>query len=371
MPLLVYQRKKHSDMENITQQVMSTQPEAGHETSEVITLQQFISLLKEEEDYWAPDQNNTRLMISRLRKIFYDEWGWNSELIRGAKEAENRYAVNILETPTPHTKQLRRFVANTYTPLHREVVYSEVDKIYGNSRAGQVPYIYQNDRQELVLPTWFMNDIGHVLAGVDAYNHPQVVSPLPDFLMFLAKLFPHVDSNMDVATWLGDIASSSGDFLFDYLRNGRTPLTPEQEQHYIDIDAPGSDMLGNIDAYVIAAHYDVGSSNGMRFTDILEDYYFNDKSPQSKRFSIYCEAIGLKGWNGESFANEQKWLKYYTKHLRNNICFQVFSLAKKDLRTIVVLLRIWMGGFKDVLKKEPLLQIWLKALKENVKRESK
>jgi hypothetical protein len=358
-------------MEQVTQQVLSVQPEAGHDTSDVITIQQFIALLREEEDYWAPDQHNTKLMISRLRKIFYDEWGWNSELIRGAKNAENRYTVNILETPTEHTKQLRRFVANTYTPLHREVVYSEADKIYGDSRAGEVPFIYKNDKQELRLPIGFMNDIGHVLAGVDAYNHPQVVSPLPGFLMFMAKLFPHVDSNMDVATWLGDIASSSGDFLFDYLRNGRRALTPEQEQHYIDIDAPGSDMLGNIDAYIIAKHYDVGSGNGMRFTDILEDYYFSDNSVQKKRCSIFCEVIGLKGWNGESFANEDEWLKYYIKHLRNNICFQVFSLAKKDLRTIVVLLRIWMGGFEKVLKKEPLLQIWLKALKENVKLESK
>ena len=355
--------------EGLFQPLLVTTPEPGHKLKDVLTLQQMIALLKEEEDYWQPEQQNTKLMISRLRKIFYDQWGWNSELIRGAKDIATRYDVEILPTPTAHAKPIRRYVNKSYQPVYRKVVYTNHDRIYGSSRAGEVPFIYHDDHQELLLPDGYYCDTAHVLAGLDAYNYKEPVSPLPYFLFFLKDLLPHVDSNVDIVTWLGDIASTSGDFIFDYIRNKNRPVSMSQEQTYINIDAPGSDMLGDVDPYIISQHYDVGSSKGMRYTDILEDYYFNPASARNKRCSIFCASVGLKGWDGNKFSNEAEWMKYYTKQLRDNITFQVFSLSAEKISAFILLLKIWFNGYSSVLKKELLLEIWLIALKEQIKKE--
>ncbi len=349
-------------MASLYQPVLVKSPEPGHALADVLTLEQMIALLREEEDYWTGDQNNTKLMITKLRKIFYDQWGWNSELIRGAKDIEMRYQVSIVDDPTEHTKAVRRYQDNQYQPKHRLVTYTDHDRIYGNTRVGQVPFIYQKDHQEIVLPDGTYCDCAHILAGLDAYNYKEPVSPLPNFLFFLNFLVPHVDSNVDIVTWLGDIASSSGDFMFYYLNNNKI-ATPEIEQNYINTDAPGSDMLGDIDPYVIAAKYDVGATNGMRYTDILTDYYLNPKSVRQQRFTIYCDSIGLKDWNGKSFGNEKDWMKYYIKQLRDNITFQIVSLTKLDFRTIILLLQIWFNQYEAILKKRLLLQIYLDQLK--------
>lgn len=379
-------------METLVQPIFSPDPEPGHQLADVLTLEEFVKLLREEEDYWEGEQHNTKLIITRLRKIFYDQWGWNTELIRGAAKIEGRYLTEIVDDPVtekddkgvmvklskPHhravmfklSKPVPRYVDNEYQPKHRTITYRPDDRVYGNTRAGQTPFIYKNDHQEVILPEGFYCDVAHILAGLDAFNHPQIVTPLPNFLTFAARLFPHVDSNMDIVTWLGDIASSSGDFFFDYLNHKKKPLTTAQEQHYIDIDAPGSDMLGDIDPYVIRAHYDVSATKGQRFTDILLDYYSAGNKHRRRRTSIYCEQVGLKGWDGKSFSNEKEWLAFYKRHLKFNTCFQVFSLTDEKLRSVWLPAVVWFGWYKDVLKFEPLLEIYLKALKENIKKES-
>ncbi len=347
-------------------------PEPSHKLEDVISMSEFINLLKEEEDYWTPDQTNTKLMITKLRKIFYDEWGWSSELIKGAAAIPQRYVVQIVDTPSEHTKVVRRYVKHVQISKHREVTYGPNDRVYGNSRVGTSPFIYKTDHQEVILPDGTYCDAAHILAGLDAYNYLAMVTPLPSWLGFIAKLFPHVDSNVDIVTWLGDIASSSVDFLMTYKRDKERPLSVETEQKYINRDAPGSDMLGDIEPYVIAKNYDVGSTNGKRYTDILEDYYFGTDAIRSHRFSIYAAAVGLKNFNGTSFANERDWMTYYKKQLRDNCSFQAFSLTDEtSLKSIWLPLMIWLNGHQDVLKLELLLEIYLKTLKEEINKEPK
>lgn len=377
-------------MPTLTQPILVTHPEPHHAHADVLTFAQFLALLREEEDYFVGEQHNTNLSITRLRKIFYDQWGWNSELIRAAAAVEGRYVVTIVSDPATvnvpntnpnianttipkaHAKPLRRYRNNSYQPKHRLVTYRPDDRVYGNTRVGQVAFIYQSDHQEVLLPDGHYCDLAHVLSGLDALNHPQIVSPLPAFLSFLAHLGPHVESNADMATWLGDIGSSAGDFLHCYLNTDQKPLSVGQEQKFINLDAPGSDMLGNIDAYVIAHHYDVGSTNGLRFTDILADYYEPD-APGSRfrahRFSTFCQVIGLEGWNGETFANEAQWLKQYHWQLRNETCFQLYSLTEELLSSIWLMLRVYFNGYSSVLKLDILLQLYLDGLKEHIKQE--
>ena len=361
-------------MSQLVQPILVTSPEPGHDPEKALSLKQFTNLLREEEDYYPSEQNNTKLMITRLRKIFYDQWGWNSELIRGAAHIEGRYEVKIMSDSSEHSKEVKRYKKNDYEPKHRVITYRPNDRVYGDTRVGQTPLIYQNDHQEVRLPDGTYCDIAHILAGLDAYNYKQVVSPLPKFLEFFTFLVPHVESNMDIVTWLGDIASTAGDFLFYYLRHGKTSLNIEREQAYINSDASGSDMLGDIDPYVIAHHYDVSSNNGQRFTDILTDYYLGESSGKTfreNRFSTYCSLVGLKGWDGEKFDNEKRWMKFYKKQLRDNISFQVFSLTQEKLKSIWLPLLVWFNGYGKVLKKEELLDIYLIALKELIKKEPK
>ena len=361
-------------MNELVQPVLTKHPEPNHQLKDVLTLETFISLLKEEEDYWIGEEHNTKLMISRLRKIFYDQWGWNKELIRGAAKIDCRYIIEIVDDPSEHTRKVTRYTDNEYQPKHRQVTYRDNDRIYGNTRVGQSPFIYKNDHQEIVLPDGNYCDAAHILAGLDAFNYPQLVTPLPplpSFFNFIKYILPHVDSNMDIVTWLGDIASSSGDFLFAWLRNNQKPNSIAEEQKYIDIDAPGSDMLGDIEPYIIAKHYDVGTANGKRVTEIYSDYYFGNQNPPLRncRFSRFCDCVGLKGWNGTCFANEKEWLTFYKKQLRDNTCFQVFSLTTENIKSIIMLIKIWFNGYQDVLKLELLLEIFLKTLKEKIKLE--
>lgn len=366
-------------MNTLYQPILVTSPEPHHAPEDVLTLAQFLDLLKIEEDYYPGEQHNTVLMITRLRKIFYDEWGWNTQLVRARAHIETRYQVTVVDDPTEvnvpvkHAKPIPQYRDNEYQPRHRVITYRADDRVYGNSRVGQVPDIYKNDHQEVILPDGFYCDVAHILAGLDAANFPQVVSPLPNFLSFLDSLVPHVDANIDVATWLGDIGSTSGDFLFKYLKNNSKPIGSHEEQQSINVETPGSDMLGNIDTYVIARHYDVASNNGQRVTEILADYYQpgpNGSVHRQNRFLIYCQAVGLKDWNGNNFANEQQWLEYYHKQLRNDVCFQVFSLTVENVKSLLLMARIYFNGFQEVLKLDLLLRIYLNALKSLIKQES-
>ncbi|MGB3800610.1 MAG: hypothetical protein WA952_12420 [Lewinella sp.] len=331
-----------------------------------------MDLVREEEDYYAGEENNTRLMITRLRKIFYDAWGWNSELIRGARSIEARYMTTIVPDATQHSKPVRRYGKQGYEPKHRLITYRQDDRVYGDTRVGEVPPIYQSDHQEVRLPSGALCDLAHVLAGLDAFNYPQVVSPLPRFLQFAAKVFPHVDSNGDVVTWLGDIASSSGDFLFDRIRKNRD-LSASDKQKIIERDAPGSDMLGNIDAFVVAHFFDTGTTGGERVSEILRKYYHGPGGPspyRRKRIGVFCEAIGLKGWDGRNFSNEDRWMRYYRHHLRNNVAFQVFSLTDMKLDSIYLPLGVYFGRYNRELEMTHLLQIWLEALRTELMKEN-
>ena len=357
-------------MTELFQPLLVSTPEATQPGCTAFSVQQFIELLKVEENYWPGEQTNTRLTITRLRKIFYDKWGWDDQLIRKAANIPGRYQVDIVEQPIEGAKKMRWHKNEEEHPKYRKVTYTVSDKVHPEL-AGTSPDIYLCNHQEVTLPGGYCCDIAHVLAGIDAYNNPDVVSPLPR-LLNLYKIGPYVKSNQDVVTWLGDIASSSGDFLFAYRRKHRKPIGTHMEQGYIYTDAPGSDMLGNIDSFVISRYYDVGADNGKRLTEILTDYYSGTGANpplRNQRCWLFCEAVGLKGWNGNNFENENEWIDLYHKELRDNICFQVASLADGILETIRLVVPVWFNCYTDVLKINELLVIWLDALKQEIKKE--
>jgi len=363
--------------ETIVQPIESNVPEIPAKGNG-ISFAHFIDLLRREEDFFRAEQHKTKIMFSRLRKIFYDNWGWNTELIRGASKIEGRYEVTVVDDPTPQTNKKPRAGSRLQTSnydivyKHREVKVKQGDWLNPGD-AGKTPEIYANDNQDVHLPEELYCDLGHVLAGVDAYNFFAPVTPLPNCLTWARKLFPYVDSNVDIVTWLGDIASSSGEFLFQNLRKKR-PLTDEEKQDIINEYATASDMLGDIDPYIIVNYYNTLAPVGQRVTDILQDYYQGGTDSsffRQHRYSYFCDIIGLKGWDGQAFANEDEWMKYYRRQLRNNITFQVFSLTEQKIKSVWLPLWIWFGFYDKVLEMDTLLTIFVDALKKEIKNEAK
>lgn len=354
----------------LVQPILSKCPEPNHDINDVLTLDNFLELLREEEDYFSGEQHNTKLMITRLRKIFYDKWGWNTQLIRKAAYVEGRYEVDIVDCSennekTFYAKKVRRYHQYKNKPKCRLVAYRANDRIYGRLKDNESPFIYIKNYQSVLLPDDYFCDIAHILAGLDAYNYPQVVSPMPNFLSPFSRMIPYVQSNMDTVTWLGDLATIACDFLFHYLDPECKPIDLEDEQKYIESGAPGSDMLGNIDAFVISKCYNISNHNGERVTDILKNYYYEvGEEDREKRIHIFTEAVGLKGWDGNCFANEENWITIYEKQLRNNTAFQTFSLSEAGINKFVLPYKIWRGRYNEVIKCELLLRLFITAIKD-------
>ncbi len=333
-----------------------------------ISLKRFLELLENEEDYFKGEQHCTRIMITRLRKIFYDIYGWNSQLIRGAADIQGRYEVKLVPGRPSHEKgDAKEFMPK---PKHRVVTVKEGD--WMNPDAGTIPEIFANNNQQVVLPSGLYCDMGHVLGGMDAFNYRAPVTPLPNVFLWLKRLFPLVDSNMDIVTWLGDIASSAGEFLYKELQEKRD-LTDEEMQKIINRYAPGPDMLGDIDPYVICQIYNTKAEYGLRVTEIFRDYYSESGLGayyRKRRSSYFSSKVGLIGWDGNAFQNEGKWMEYYMKQLKNNNAFYIFSRCE-GVRGVFLALFTWMGHYKHTTHDRLLLRIFLNSVKRDIKTETK
>jgi len=335
----------------------------------IIPFLDFLNLLKNEEDYFRGEQQNTKVMITRLRKIFYDKYGWNKELIRKAAHIEGRYNVEIAvsssqnSTHTHEAPLQNSRIKNT----HRKRVVMVKDGDWMNPNAGTVPEIYKDSHQQVILPSGAYCDMGHVLAGMDAYNNAMPVTPLPNSLMLFYKLLPHVNKNTDAATWLGDLSSTCGE-LFSYYINHKVEADSNEKQNIIDETAPAVDMLGNIDSYVIATSYDIATNNGMRVTDILYDYYCNSNNTFRKnRLPLFCEQLGLLGWNGSEFKNEKTWKAFYSKELKTITAFYVESRFAK-IWNYYYAFGIWLGMYNNIVCAHEVVTSLLYALKQAMKK---
>jgi len=352
------------------QPILSKKPEPGHIT-DAFTFPKWLELITLEEDYYEGDQNKTKLMFTLLRKIYYDSWGWSTQVIRAVADVPGRYYTEMVPVyaPSQETKSKSFYKHKQYDipTLSYKVVYRADDKVYPE-RAGQTPEIYANDGQEIINPQGYYCDIGHIFSGIDAWNNFAPISPLPDWLMWCRFLLPSVDSNVDFATWLGDIASTAGDFLIDQLKNKKIPR--DEEQSDIDRDAPGSDMLGDIDPYVIIHYFDTKCEVGMRISQMISQYYHDEGclEYQAKKFSIFSKYIGLKDLVGDKFSNEKEWLKKYKKQLRNATIFYVYGEVGK-FKGLWLAIKIWLRLFEKKLALTLLLQIFIDELKNQIRNE--
>ncbi len=264
----------------------------------------FIALLRKEEARYPKEAQNLPMMITRLRRIFYGTSGWEDFLIPRRKEVPTRYE-SVPKEKREEEIDLGWQSTRTYQDPP-DVYYKQEGKKDEKLELMQ-PFKGQKDiyPQEVQLPNGQLVDIGHVLAGLDALNYPSAVG-LP------LGIGPMVEDNAAAATWIGDLGSAVAETVMQHFK-GAGPvddqITPAQIQAQVDALAPARDMRGNLDAYVIASHFDTMSVGQMTVTDILESYYLSSNQKQFKPYTTFADAIGLgflkQGGGGDA---ENKWI---------------------------------------------------------------
>jgi len=349
-PVLTVQRTPINKLDNSIQRQELEQPIVEEAPDSAISIEQFISLvIDEEEKYPKHEQQNTKLMITRLRKIFYDRKGWDEHLIEGAKGVEAPYKTTAEETG--------RQEVEIPGPLND---FEMVRKTYTvTDKTGKIPEIAQN--QEIRLSDGSYMDIGHVFAGLDAENHPQEADTGIPFLTV------GIDSNVDAVTWVGDLGSVLAELQIKWISNDRS-ISYSEGQAIINEYASPQDMLGNIDAYVIASKFTIDSeSSGMKVSEILSEYYLG-KEPdcetpaQDHRYSLFAQAVGLKDWDGSKFNNEDDWVDKYTDQVNDAAALYIGANAEGSwlgIRGAAVGMSMNAGGQK-------LVQLFLDALKQHI-----
>jgi len=331
--------------------------------STALTIDQFMALLKSEEDYFVGQELCTKLQTSRLRKIFYDKYGWDTQLIRKAANIQGRYIVILVPaTKDNATRKCQRHTAKGPDFQKREVLVREGD--WMNPNAGTTPEIYKDNHQQVIANEGYSIDMGHVLAGMDAMNNIEPVAPLPQKLMFLYKLVPHVTSNADAATWIGDLSSITGDMLFHFLQHKQWP-NDEAVQAIINEDAPGADMLGNIDSLNVGQMFDISATNGQRVSNILDEYFDAIKKAPRLRYTLFCKAVGITLSGNGTIINRSQWINRYKKQLKACTAFYIASRYSKPAAYWYALI-IWLGFYKKKLAYRHILSLLLDAIEHKL-----
>jgi hypothetical protein len=319
----------------------------------------FLDIIRAEEAKLpVEEQTNTKLMITRLRKLFYGNKGWDDHLIPGAKDVKPLY--------TFEEKETGRREWEVPGPNVAEMV-DKTPHLLGAPAALANPA----DIQEVRMPNGDFVDVGHVLAGLDAQNHPSNVAP---YWMY------DIASNMDAVTWAGDLGSILAEVLFQRLRLGR-PLNDPEVQAQIDEMAPVQDMLGNVDAYAIGDAFDVSSAAGKKVSDILAEFYgvpgtasAKGSAAHAKRFTTFAGKLGLVGFDGTNFSNEAAWLT--KRELDVGKAAALYVGANSEIKKLGLTYSLGgllglMDGVRDSPFRRTLLEKFLAQIKVKVAAEAK
>ncbi len=293
----------------------STRPEIAFE----VYLGMIASLENEHQDI----SQNTKLMFTKLRKVYYDNFGWNDELIRG----------------TEHIPPFKKIPVGMDSKDH--VVRMSNGDLY---------------------------DIAHIFAIVDAGNHNGYFTPLPNALMFLHWLFPTVNSRLTASGWLGDLSSDTGQFFLRW-KSTKKQLNVAEKQQVVDQYSPCDKMIANADALVIINNYEVSATKGKKVSEILRDYYDaggKGDMLKKKRYALFADYLGLKGWDGTGFENEKAWMHIYTGQLKTCTAFYLLFFRKK-LSTLVWSFLIWVGFYKKEVAVSEVLNSFMVGLKYALK----
>lgn len=285
-----------------------SQPIASRAPSTAMTIRRFIELVEAEEARYPGDEMKTSLMITRLRKLFYDSDGWNQFLIPGA--------AGIVPGRATHMEVDRREPLDLPGPFNATIRRDHL-VVNGN------PEIARN--QEVALEDGTFCDLGHVFAGLDASNHQTMVDgPGPI----------NVRNNVDAVTWVGDLASVVGEIMFA-AENHNGPIDASEQQALVNEYASPQDMLGNIDAYAIRSTYGISDTSGRKVSTILSEFYLGAAGTRGgdtrlHRYSRFCGQVGLN-WRGGVFTNEATWVGDATKDVINATLLYIGASTERSI----------------------------------------
>ena len=126
-------------------------------------------------------------------------------------------------------------------------------------------------------------DVGHVLTGLDAANHPQTAG-----LVNLAGIKSKAGS-----TWSGDVGSA----VAHYIHDGRNPkLRGKGLNAYYDSYFSAADKLGDLDGLALSKA-PAATSGGGKLSGRLTAYY-GAKGGHKKRFTLFAQAAGFSHSGG-------------------------------------------------------------------------
>jgi hypothetical protein len=190
--------------------------------------------------------------------------------------------------------------------------------------------------------------MGHVFVAMDAVNRPGRTSTL-------IPGTPTVDSNIDNATWVGDLGGILRSLIYFEADSGREASVLDVQRIFPD-EAEPQDLLGNIDGLLIAQRYSIrmnSQNNGSLVSDIIREYYRTISPAISKQAKLqaYASIIGLgeldrqtnmfKG--GEHFFNrgnwfsglkqftsEEEWINYYAPQVAQSAAQFILGDAFKS-----------------------------------------
>jgi len=395
-----YQHKPRTELKDIFQPIVVPFV-PSEEKSVSLTITQFIELIVKQEDYFTPERiadnpllakqydsppsnmaevkQNTKLMITLLRKCFYDQGGWDSELIRGNNKIPGRYD-QILNLNEDYWVKivwfqplgwLFPFLTNA-RDRSRRVVFRPSDPDYDPHNPLRQPEFYRDNNQTVILepPTNDYADMGHMFCGLDAANYPQPVSPLPSFLFFLKKLGPYIRRNIDAVCWIGDVASSAGECLYLYSKQAYTSSVNDQ-QEVIERMAPGDDMHGNIDGLILPLCYDIASRKGMAPSEIMTHYYLSDEGAKYRhnKFRLFCMSVGIEIDDAGKMTNRETWIKDYYRDIKDATCFYILDRGGRLGRFLQTLLA-YLGFINKIIKPDKFLGILFDALVPLIEKET-
>jgi len=326
------------------------QPIVGEASEKSRRIEDFIQLIEEEEAKAPPEeQTNTKLMITRCRKLFYGTEGWDKHLIPGAAGVKPLYRVQEVE-------KTRRTIEVPYLPNMMTYVEKE-PRLQG--APGQLTE--PRKIQEVRLPDGTIIDLGHVFAGLDALNFPAEVDG-PGTV--------NISKNVDAVTWLGDLGSVLAEAVLKAVESDRV-ITASEYQAIINEYASPQDMLGNIDSYVIGNAFDIRSEKGLKVSQMLRQYYLGEHAARARRFSKFAELVGLGTCSSGSFSNEDAWIESYIDEV--NDAAALYLGAQTEAPWYGTLLQRWPGAVGLAMNQGArfLLELLVIALKRLVQGEGR
>ena len=307
-------------VQRLTQPIVSAAPPTA------MPIRRFIELVEAEEARYPGDEMKTSLMITRLRKLFYDSAGWNEHLIPGA--------AGIAPGRPTSMQTDRRDPLDLPGPVNATIKRDHL-VVDGN------PDLARN--QEVALEDGTFCDIGHVFAGLDASNHQQMVD---------GPLLYNVRSNVDAVTWVGDLASAVAEIQFA-VENNSGPISTAAQQALVNEYASPQDMLGNIDAYAIRADFGITDTSGRRVSTILREFYLGAAGTRGgdsrlHRYTRFCGQVGLN-WSGGTFTNEATWVTDAAQDVSNAAVLYIGAATESSLTA-----GYWMTGVDQVAQRATL-----------------